>query len=510
MEEIIVNKKTPSKYQQAIYDAILKQDCHILIRATAGSGKTTTIVEASKMIDPRKESLFAAFNKTIVEELSDRLPKHVACQTLHSLGMSSLMSHFRTSFKLNEFKSFPFIEEVLKKKPQVEVKDELEKKALIKQQMNYRFQMRDAIDLVRMTMTELNIDALFQMCNYYSIDLLQTEMEDVISVMKKLEIYNRSFTKKHCYLDYADMIFLPVSNPKIRVPQFDFVFIDECQDLNLAQQQFLNRLTKPKGRMITVGDDRQAIYSFAGASIDSFERFKNKPNTLMLPLSISYRLPLSGVELAKQVYPEIEPNPTNIQGEIRYGSPGEIESGDMVLCRNNRPLVKLYFDLLANSKAPVLVGSDIQVGLEALVSKVIKKTVDEGLSIIYERLEKVKEELIAKGVKNISEHPKYENLRDKIKTIEIISNRFDHMKEVYKEIGELFKEKENCIKLMTIHRSKGLEADRVFYIERFENKRLLPSPYATQEWENIQETNLKFVMLTRHKKSLIFIQNLES
>jgi len=800
MEEIIVNKKTPSKYQQAIYDAILKQDCHILIRATAGSGKTTTIVEASKMIDPRKESLFAAFNKTIVEELSDRLPKHVACQTLHSLGMSSLMSHFRTSFKLNEFKSFPFIEEVLKKKPQVEVKDELEKKALIKQQMNYRFQMRDAIDLVRMTMTELNIDALFQMCNYYSIDLLQTEMEDVISVMKKLEIYNRSFTKKHCYLDYADMIFLPVSNPKIRVPQFDFVFIDECQDLNLAQHAFLNRLVKPKGRMVVVGDDHQCqpagtkvlmpglyeksiedlkvgdcvvgyerhnqcgfrgtnektpnnpviekiqkrkfkgelvkitsnhqvsrytpehicmvrfrqdkiqaqalylmerggnyrlgitplwtknntgsvtlrakqeradkmwilnvyenrkdaffaeqfysytygipqlvfhdgqnhsyinqkdinefynsldkdlfehrsiellksfkreinypfwsrikknycskthmfqleacnilgeymqvihfdknfrsghrndisasyrdidklehepydnfvyslqvskyqtyvadsilthncIYSFAGASIDSFERFKNKPNTLMLPLSISYRLPLSGVELAKQVYPEIEPNPTNIQGEIRYGSPIEIESGDMVLCRNNRPLVKLYFDLLANSKAPVLVGSDIQVGLEALVSKVIKKTVDEGLSIIYERLEKVKEELKAKGVKNISEHPKYENLRDKIKTIEIISNRFDHMKEVYKEIGELFKEKENCIKLMTIHRSKGLEADRVFYIERFENKRLLPSPYATQEWENIQETNLKFVMLTRHKKSLIFIQNLES
>jgi DNA helicase-2/ATP-dependent DNA helicase PcrA len=500
----------PSKYQQAIYDAILHTDKNVLVRATAGSGKTTTIVEASKLIDPKKESLFAAFGKGIVEELSSRLPKHVVCSTLHSLGMSALMSHFRTSFKLNEFKSFPFIKEVLKKKPQIEVKDELEKKALIKQQMNYRFQMRDALDLVRMTMTELNKEALFQMCMYYAVDLLETEMEDIISVMKKLEIYNRSFSKKHCYLDYVDMIFLPVSNPKIKVPQFDFLFIDECQDLNLAQQQLLNRLVKSKGRMITVGDDRQAIYSFAGASIDSFRKFEQKPNTIVLPLSISYRLPLSGVALAKQVYPEIEPNPTNIEGEIRFGSPNEITAGDIVLCRNNRPLVKLYFDLLANALAPVLVGSDIQVGLEALVSKVIKKSVDEGLAIIYERLDKVGEELKAKGVKNIKENPKYENLRDKIKTVEIISNRFDHMKDVYREIGELFKEKENCIKLMTIHKSKGLEADRVFYIERFEGKRLLPSPYAVQEWESIQETNLKFVMLTRHKKSLIFIPNLES
>lgn len=510
MEEIIVNKKTPSKYQSAIYDAILNTNANIAVQAGPGSGKTTTIVEASKMIDPRKESLFAAFNKTIVEELSNRLPKHVVCSTLHSLGMSALMSHFRTSFKLNEFKSFPFIEEVLKKKPQPEVKDELEKKALIKQQMNYRFQMRDAIDLVRMTMTELNVDALFQMCIYYSIDLLQSEMEDIIAVIKKLDVYNRSFTKKHCYLDYTDMIFLPVSNPKIKVPQFDFVFIDEAQDLNKAQQLFLNRLVKPTGRSIVVYDKKQALYSFAGADIYSADRFETKPNTIKLPLSICYRCPTDVVKLAQQVYPDVEVCETNIKGEIRYGSPSEIDSGDMVLCRNNRPLVKLYFDLLSQGKAPVLIGSDIQVGLEALVSKVIKKTVDEGISIIYERLEKVKEELLAKGVKNVKEHPKYESLRDKIKTVEIISNRFDHMKEVYREIGELFKEKDSCIKLLTIHKAKGMEADRVFYIERFEGKKLLPSSYATKDWEIVQENNLKFVMLTRAKKSLIFIPNLES
>lgn len=478
---------------------------------THNSGKTTTIIEASKLIDPKKEILFAAFGKSIVKELSSRLPNHVLCSTLHSIGMSALMSHFRVKFTLNEFKTFPFIEEVLKTKPLPEGMDpEKDKKNIQRIHMKYRFSMRDALDLVRMTMTPLDEESLFQMCVYYDIDLLKTEMLDVITIMKKLDIYNRSLNKKHNYLDYTDMIFLPVTNPRIKIPQFDIVFLDECQDMNLAQQSFIERLLKPKGRLVSVGDKKQAIYSFAGADIHSFERFSQRQNTLTLPLSICYRCGTKMVELAQQVYSDVEPCPTNGPGEIRFGTPDEIESGDMVLSRNNKPLVLLYFKLLTDEKNPVLIGSDIQNGLEALVSKVIKKDVEEGVEILYDRLMDVANELKERGVKKIKEHPKYESLNDKIKTIEIIGRRFDKMKEVYTAIGEMFKEKDNCIKLLTIHRAKGSECDRVFYIERFEGKRMLPSPYAVKDWEIVQENNLKFVMLTRAKKSLIFIRNLDN
>ncbi len=508
-------KITPSKYQSDIYDAILTTDKNIVVKAAPGSGKTTTIVAASKLISPTKASLFAAFNKSIVEELSSRLPNHVHCSTLHSIGMKALMSHFRTAFRINEFKLFPFIEEVIKTKPQGwKTKDDPDNdsKSVIDQKalMAYKFGLRDAIDICRMTVTELNVDSLFQMCCYYNVDLLKEEMEDIISIMKRVEIYNRSFTKKHNYLDYTDMVTIPISNHKIKMPQYDFLFIDEGQDLNRAQQYLLERLIAPGGRTILVADPNQALYAFSGADIDSFSRFQNRPNTITLPLSISYRCPLSIISLAQQVYQDIEPCKTNIEGEIRYGNVNEIEKGDAVLCRNNRPLVFLYFELLEQGKNPILIGKDIQVGLEALISKVLKKSTDEGLSIIQERLEKLKEELTQRGVKNIKEHPRYEALNDKIMTINIIANRFDTMKEVKEEIVNMFSVKEDCIKLMTIHGSKGLEFDRVFYIERFDGNKLLPSPYAIQEWERVQERNLRYVMLTRTKKSLIFIQNINS
>lgn len=494
-------KNKPSVYQEAIYDAFLHTDKNIVVSAGPGSGKTTTAIEISKLIPPGKESLFAAFNKSIVEELSKRLPETVACKTLHSIGVTALISHFKTSFRINEFKCFPFIEEVLKKKP-----EELKREP--KGLMAYKFAIKDAINLVRMTMTELNVEALFQMCMYYDVDLLQTEMIDIIDIMKKLDVYNRSFNKKHNYIDYTDMIFLPATNWKIKVPQYDYITLDECQDVNRAQQIFLERLLKPKGRTIVIGDEKQSLYSFMGADIESFKRFENKNNTITLSLPICYRCGTEIVKLAQKVYPNIEPCLANHPGEIRFGNIDEIQSGDMVLCRNNRPLVSLYFKLLRQEKNPILIGADIQVGLEALISKVLKKRVEDGLEDLYERLNTVGEELISKGVKNIKEHPKYESLKDKILTIEIIGERFETMKEVRVSIVEMFKEKEDCIKLMTIHKSKGLEADRVFYIERFDSKRLLPSLFATKDWQVVQETNLKFVMLTRSKRSIIFIQNL--
>ncbi len=81
------------------------------------------------------------------------------------------------------------------------------------------------------------------------------------------------------------------------------------------------------------------------------------------------------------------------------------------------------------------------------------------------------------------------------------------MSQVESKIKEIFNEnKQDVVRLMSIHRSKGLENDRVFMITHFENKRLIPSPYAVRDWELVAENNVLFVGLTRAKKSLIFIK----
>ena len=170
----------------------------------------------------------------------------------------------------------------------------------------------------------------------------------------------------------------------------------------------------------------------------------------------------------------------------------------------------VYFQLLQEGKNPIVVGKDIQEGLEALVNKVINKNTDEGMEIIMERLTKLEDELKSKGIKNVKENPRYEALYDKVMTVDIIANRFDTMKEVKKEIVSMFEKKENCITLTTIHKAKGLEADRVFIIERFDGQRLLPSPYAITAWQKISEKNLRFVCYTRAKREIVFIPNIES
>jgi len=51
----------------------------------------------------------------------------------------------------------------------------------------------------------------------------------------------------------------------------------------------------------------------------------------------------------------------------------------------------------------------------------------------------------------------------------------------------------NAVLLSTIHRAKGMEADRVFLLEPL----LLPHPRATRTWEKEQEENLRYIALTR-------------
>lgn len=63
----------PSKYQRAVYTFITKCNGNAVIDAVAGSGKSTTIVNALKIIPQNKRVLFLAFNKSIVEELKIKI-----------------------------------------------------------------------------------------------------------------------------------------------------------------------------------------------------------------------------------------------------------------------------------------------------------------------------------------------------------------------------------------------------------------------------------------------------
>src|SRR6266568_3787870 len=62
-----------SSYQSAIFDYIQYETGHLVVEAVAGSGKSTTLVEAAKLLPSTSRALFAAFNNHIAKELGEKL-----------------------------------------------------------------------------------------------------------------------------------------------------------------------------------------------------------------------------------------------------------------------------------------------------------------------------------------------------------------------------------------------------------------------------------------------------
>ena len=106
---------TPSHYQSAVYSEITNGKSNAVVDAVAGSGKSTTIVEALKLIPLTLRVLFLAFNKAIVEELKLKIGnmQNVEISTLHSLGFSAIRNTFR-NVKVDSNKYFTYISDGIK------------------------------------------------------------------------------------------------------------------------------------------------------------------------------------------------------------------------------------------------------------------------------------------------------------------------------------------------------------------------------------------------------------
>ena len=113
------------------------------------------------------------------------------------------------------------------------------------------------------------------------------------------------------------------------------------------------------------------------------------------------------------------------------------------------------------------------------------------------------ERLHRKGVERPERTEAYANLDEKISILLNLFDSFGSLDMVRERIFDIFVENtdEKHVILSTIHKSKGLEADRVFFLE----PNLIPSRFATTELAMYAERCLMFVAITRAKRELIYI-----
>lgn len=478
---------TPSPYQQAIYDAILHASDNLIIEAVAGSGKTTTIVNGIQQIDASKSRVFLAFNKSIAEELKRR---GVPASTFHALALAGLRVKLPMSFKIDGYKVNSIFKTIVAK----ELQDDLaELPRLVGLGKNYGIGVFD--DLPN------EADSWSRLLEYHDLNFPEGAETKVCAFAKRiLEISNQNRE----VIDFDDMLYL---NLLLDAPAdtYDFVFIDEAQDTNGIQQEFLRKLDNGATRFVFVGDRHQAIYGFRGAGTESMDIIRKRFHARALPLSVSYRCPREVVTYAKQFVSQIESHTSAIAGSVSTPSDwslNDLGADSVVICRLNKPIIKLAYHLLRNGRRVQVLGRDIGAGFISLVKKA--KALD--MDALREKLERQRDHEAMRERQKGNE-AKAAAIEDKFDSLLCILDALDPetpVASIPDEIDKLFRAQPGAVQLCSVHKSKGLEWDNVFILDR---QQYMPSKWAREPWQLEQEYNLIYVAATRAKRNLAFIDS---
>lgn len=484
--------------QEAFITAVLFTDKNLALKAVAGSGKTYTMVRSVNEYPGSGSGILAcAFNKRIAVELDAKMPDGAECRTVNSLGHGACIKLIGKSLKLEDKKCW-------------HIADEMDIGG------NLWPDWKRAFSLVRSQglgptsapgrLGDLSIKAVFDLIEDNDLDYGQLSMERAVQYLiagieRSIELCWKGI------IDFDDQLYFSVL---FQAPfkRYAIVMIDEAQDLSPVQHQMLKRMRKVDGgRIIAVGDPHQAIYAFRGADSESMPKLVEEFDMEELPLTVSFRCPKAIVQEAQQFVSHIEAADSAPDGLVTHRDswdPSIFEQGDVILCRNNAPLVMTCWQLLKAGVGASVVGRDIAAGLKALLKKHNRGSLHKTLNAVEDwRVVQVKK-LLAKD-----KEAQADNLRDKVFALTFICERvLEENAEARTQAGlttidAMFRGGKPKVLLSTIHKAKGLEWPRVYFLDRH----LIPSRFAKSEQEQQQEKNLAYVGVTRAQEELVYIDS---
>lgn len=498
----------PSTFQQAVFDFVTAGKGSAIVVAVAGSGKTTTIVEALKRIPTDQKVTFLAFNKSIATELQSRIPRHAQALTTHSLGFQAIRKSLG-SVKVDGDKVKKLIEADKAVYPTGVwriMRYKLGRMVGLAKNHGIAPEDTDALGLLPDAMeTWLKLMAHFEILDDGELaehlrhaGIEQPPEEYLVAGTRRILRASLADTKT---IDFDDMIYLPVVF-NFAMPKSDWLFVDEAQDISGIQLAMIEKALSKNGRLVAVGDPHQAIYGFRGADANALNNIAAKFAACHLPLSISYRCPKKVVTEAQRYVKHILPSETAPDGMVEFREKmkfSDFQPNDMVVCRFKAPVVKLAYRLLAAKVQCKIIGRDIGAGLVSLIRGLKCSTLPALATAVKDWHKLACEKKLAKDPE--ADLTDLNEKEEMLSTIIQMSGT-GTVDGLIAEIEALFTEDaRGVVRLSTIHKAKGLEANRVFWLNS--NYTLKK---AKQEWQQEQENNLRYVAVTRAKDYLAFIE----
>ena len=519
---------TPSDEQQAIWDAFHPDpDCpdrHLIIRALAGTGKTTTIVEAVKET-LANAPLFGgpkigicAFNTAVEKEIEQMVPRGVQVKTTHKLLFRILRESFPSykRWNVDRDKTFNLLDYVAETEmdlhPFRDFKSGLRGlvNSLTSKLKNRGVKLPDEyeggpVESYGTMHIESFQEQLDDLASHHGIDYksesrrlrTQTAIANILWYGTDVD-----WCMENKYgIDYDDMLYLPYAHELEPTFRFDILAVDESQDLNPIQIYYLPLLAR---RIAIVGDEHQAIYGWRGADAYAMRTFQTALETTgvitELPLTINRRCPTSIIELAQQLVPDIRPCEDAPIGKIftieHHDFLSEVREGDMVLCRTNAPMISCVYTMWRQKKRAYIRGrQEFASSLVNIVKAADTNDIIELEKYIADYEQRELERIAARKLPKSSESL----LLDKIECLRYIiaESNAKSVKQVFDDLYKLFDDinDKTAVQFSSFHRAKGLECFRVFIYE----PSLVPHHMATQPWELDQELNIAYVGVTRVK-----------
>jgi len=489
--------RTPSKYQERIIAfGKEKKGGHGRVNAVAGSGKSTSLFMFLEHVQPRN-AVMISFNKPIAEENGNKLvnlgfdPKRVKSKTVHSIGYGMLAQGIgRPHMEADKY--WDLVREAVNGLNIDHVERREAESSLFKLAQLARLNHIDPGD----------VDALDRLMEHHVLEDgewskgLHYVLERGLEIAEKLRV-----------IDYTDMLWVPY---KLNLDTYsnEWVLVDEAQDISAAQRWIAKKcISEYGGRSLWVGDEFQAIYGFAGADSDSFQKIKEEFDAVDLFLSICYRCPKSHIELAREIVPHIEWRDNAPDGTIQNIPEAKLhevlQPGDLVMCRFTAPLVKSCLNLIKRRVPAKVKGREIGEQIASVVDSIIKMP-GYSWSEFPAFLQAYRREKLHKLEMKEASESKIQALLDKCECVDVCYMEFncENAHKLKEAILSLFADEKSLIWLSTVHRAKGLEADRTFILQ----PDALPFTWPGQKgWQYQQEINLQYVAYTRARQDMFLV-----
>ena len=282
-------------------EAVQHEDGPLLVVAGAGSGKTRVLTaRIARLIAERgvlpQEILAVTFTNKAAGEMRERVgralgedPKGMWIGTFHGIGARLLRANAA----------------LVGRTPEYTIYDEDDSLGVIKRLMDkHRISVKEFVPKAIAHEIGSAKNALVAVAEFE--DLARTPLAKAAAkVYRDLEDTLRAANA----VSFDDLLVLPVrilrENDEVRIRlarRFRHVLVDEYQDTNRAQYEFVRLVASEHRNVAVVGDDDQAIYGWRGADIRNILDFERDfPNARVVRLEENYRSTSPILDLANTV-----------------------------------------------------------------------------------------------------------------------------------------------------------------------------------------------------------------